>query len=361
MFEDDLAKIRALPLPAKHQTGSTGRALRDLTDAELHDLQTWCRALWKIAARLRKDRMANGSLDLDMPETKIFVDEKGYADRLEKITHDESHQLIEEFMLAANEAVARLTRTHQLPSLYRVHDEPDAEKLEEFRGLLDSFDIPVGDLSVRAEIVKLLVILAAHPQGYTLRTQLLRSLKKAAYRATPDGHYGLAKNDYTHFTSPIRRYADLVVHRVFDTYLEKHAGHAIPPARNARYDLSRIQALGEHISLTEISSAEAERESVKIKLLEFFERELDKSPRTPFLAVITDVRPNGFFIELVESMTFGFISTNALTDDRYVPADDGTMLVGRKTKKKFALNGRLTVVVDKVDRFKRLIDFRPAD
>ena len=361
MFEDDLAKIRALPLPAKHQTGSTGRALRDLTDAELHDLQTWCRALWKIAARLRKDRMANGSLDLDMPETKIFVDEKGYADRLEKITHDESHQLIEEFMLAANEAVARLTRTHQLPSLYRVHDEPDAEKLEEFRGLLDSFDIPVGDLSVRAEIVKLLVILAAHPQGYTLRTQLLRSLKKAAYRATPDGHYGLAKNDYTHFTSPIRRYADLVVHRVFDTYLEKHAGHAIPPARNARYDLSRIQALGEHISLTEISSAEAERESVKIKLLEFFERELDKSPRTPFLAVITDVRPNGFFIELVESMTFGFISTNALTDDRYVPADDGTMLVGRKTKKKFALNGRLSVVVDKVDRFKRLIDFRPAD
>lgn len=361
MFEDDLAKIRALPLPAKHQTGSTGRALRDLTDAELHDLQTWCRALWKIAARLRKDRMANGSLDLDMPETKIFVDEKGYADRLEKITHDESHQLIEEFMLAANEAVARLTRTHQLPSLYRVHDEPDAEKLKEFRGLLDSFDIPVGDLSVRAEIVKLLVILAAHPQGYTLRTQLLRSLKKAAYRATPDGHYGLAKNDYTHFTSPIRRYADLVVHRVFDTYLEKHAGHAIPPARNARYDLSRIQALGEHISLTEISSAEAERESVKIKLLEFFERELDKSPRTPFLAVITDVRPNGFFIELVESMTFGFISTNALTPDRYVPTDDGTMLVGRKTKKKFALNGRLTVVVDKVDRFKRLIDFRPAD
>ena len=361
MFEDDLAKIRALPLPAKHQTGSTGRALRDLTDAELHDLQTWCRALWKIAARLRKDRMANGSLDLDMPETKIFVDEKGYADRLEKITHDESHQLIEEFMLAANEAVARLSRTHQLPSLYRVHDEPDAEKLEEFRGLLDSFDIPVGDLSVRAEIVKLLVILAAHPQGYTLRTQLLRSLKKAAYRATPDGHYGLAKNDYTHFTSPIRRYADLVVHRVFDTYLEKHAGHAIPPARNARYDLSRIQALGEHISLTEISSAEAERESVKIKLLEFFERELDKSPRTPVLAVITDVRPNGFFIELVESMTFGFISTNALTPDRYVPTDDGTMLVGRKTKKKFALNGRLTVVVDKVDRFKRLIDFRPAD
>ncbi len=360
MFEDDLAKIRALPLPAKHQTGSTGRALRDLSDAELHDLQTWCRALWKIAARLRKDRMAHGSLDLDMPETKIFVDEQGYADRLEKITHDESHQLIEEFMLAANEAVARLTRTHQLPSLYRVHDEPDVEKLEEFRDLLGTFDLPVGDLTHRAEIVKLLVTLAAHPQGYTLRTQLLRSLKKAAYRAAPDGHYGLAKNDYTHFTSPIRRYADLVVHRVFDTYLAQHRAHAIPPARQTRYDLARIQALGEHISQTEITSAEAERESVKIKLLEFFERELAKSPRTKFAAVITDVRPNGFFIELVESMTFGFISTQSLADDRYVPTDDGTVLVGRKTKKKFALNGRLDVVVEKVDRFKRLIDFRPA-
>ena len=360
MFEDDLAKIRALPLPPKHQTGSTGRALRDLTDAELHDLQTWCRALWKIAARLRKDRMAHGSLDLDMPETKIFVDPEGYADRLEKITHDESHQLIEEFMLAANEAVARLTRTHQLPSLYRVHDEPDVEKLEEFRSLLATFQIPVGDLTVRAEIVKLLVTLATHPQGYTLRTQLLRSLKKAAYRATPDGHYGLAKKDYTHFTSPIRRYADLVVHRVFDTYLEKHRGEALPPARNARYDLSRIQNLGEHLSQTEITSAEAERESVKIKLLEFFERELDKTPRTRFAAVITDVRPNGFFIELVDSMTFGFISVNALGDDHYVTTDDGTTLTGRKSKKKYALNGRLDVVVDKVDRFKRLIDFRPA-
>ncbi len=361
MFEDDLEKIRALPLPAKHQTGSTGRALRDLSDAELRDLQTWCRALWKIAARLRKDRMAHGSLDLDMPETKIFVDEQGYADRLEKISHDESHQLIEEFMLAANEAVARLTRTHQLPSLYRVHDEPDIEKLEEFRGQLATYEIPVGDLSLRAEIVKLLVILDKHPQGYTLRTQLLRSLKKAAYRATPDGHYGLAKKDYTHFTSPIRRYADLVVHRVFDTYLEKHKGHAIPPARNAKYDLTRIQNLGEHLSQTEITSAEAERESVKIKLLEFFERELDKTPRTKFAAVITDVRPNGFFIELIDSMTFGFISINALGDDRYVLTDDDTALLGRKSKKKYALNGRLDVIVDKVDRFKRLIDFKPVN
>jgi ribonuclease R len=359
LFEDDLNRIRALPLPPKHQTGSTGRALSSLDDVELSELQSWVRALWKIASRLRRDRMSHGSLDLDMPETKIFVDEQGYADRLEKIEHDESHQLIEEFMLAANEAVARLTRTHSLPSLYRVHDEPDPEKLEEYRQLLDSFGIHTGDLTRREEIVNLLETLKTHPQGYTLRTQLLRSLKKAAYRATPDGHFGLNKKDYTHFTSPIRRYADLVVHRVFDSYLTKHRGH--PAQAGAGYTLGRIESMGEHLSLTEIASAEAERESVKIKLLEFFERELAKKKKTRFAAVITDVRPNGFFIELVESMTFGFVALSSLDDDKYNISDDNSALTGRKTKRRFALNGRLDVVVDKVDRFKRLIDFAPAD
>ncbi|HEV8247336.1 MAG TPA: RNB domain-containing ribonuclease, partial [Polyangiaceae bacterium] len=359
LFESDLERIRALPLPPKHQTGSTGRALRDLSDAELVDLQQWIRTLWRLASKLRKDRMANGSLDLDMPETKIFVDEKGYADRLEKIEHDESHQLIEEFMLAANEAVARVTRMHKLPSLYRVHDDPDPEKLNELRGQLKTFDILVGDLSHRDEVVKLLEILRTHPQGYTLRTQLLRSLKKAAYRSTPDGHYGLAKKDYTHFTSPIRRYADLVVHRVFDYYLVKHQGYPASADR-AGYNLAGVERLGEHLSLTEINSAEAERESIKIKLLEFFEREVEKKPKTKFAAIITDVRPNGFFLELVESMTFGFVSLTTLLDDRYYPNADASALIGRKTKKKYALNGRLDVIVEKVDRFKRLIDFRPA-
>lgn len=358
LFEHDLDRIRALPLPPKHQTGSTGRALNSLSDAELVDLQSWVRALWKIGSRLRKDRMAHGSLDLDMPETKIFVDEQGYADRLEKIEHDESHQLIEEFMLAANEAVARLTRTHSLPSLYRVHDEPDPDKLDEYRQLLATFGIHTGDLNRREEIVKLIVTLSTHPQGYTLRTQLLRSLRKAAYRATHDGHFGLNKKDYTHFTSPIRRYSDLVVHRVFNFYLVKHEGH--PPVHGQPgYDLGRVESLGEHLSLTEISSAEAERESVKVKLLEFFERELAKKKKTPFAAVITDVRQNGFFVELVESMTFGFVSMHALSDDHYTLNNAGTMLTGRRHKRRFAINDRLDVVVDRVDRFKRLIDFRP--
>jgi ribonuclease R len=360
LFEKSLAKVRELPLPPKHQTGSTGRALSSLDDTELADLQSWVRELWTLAAKLRGDRMANGSLDLDMPETKVFVDAEGYADRLEKIEHDESHQLIEEFMLAANEAVARLTRTHRLPSVYRVHDEPDAEKLNELREFLATYDIRTGDLTLREEIVKLLAQLARHPQGYTLRTQLLRSLKKACYRGSPDGHYGLAKNDYTHFTSPIRRYSDLLVHRVFAHHLAKHEQSGAPAGSAPAYTAAKMESLGEHLSLTEVNSTEAERESVKIKMLEFFERELAKEKKTSFAAVITDVRPNGLFVELTESMTFGFIPIGTLGDDSYTINNAGDALIGRRTQNSYRLAAQLHVAVEKVNRFKRLIDFRPA-
>ena len=356
--EDDLEKIRALPLPPKHQTGSTGRALATLSAAELGDLQKWIRELWSIASRLRRERMAHGSLDLDMPETKVFVDAEGYAERLEKIEHDESHQLIEEFMLAANEAVARLTRREKLPSIYRVHDDADSEKLNELRQQLVTHGIRVGDLSERKELIALLALLADHPQGYTLRTQLLRSLKKACYRASPDGHFGLHKGDYTHFTSPIRRYSDLVVHRVLGAYLARQ----LAPGAKAKlpYTAAQADAMGEHLSLTEVNSAEAERESVKIKLLEFFERELNKKILTAFNAVITDIRPNGFFIELTESMTFGFVPAAELRDDYYMASPDGSALVGRKTKRKFTAGGHIEVHVAKVDRLKRFMDFRPV-
>jgi len=415
LFTDSLDALRALPLPPKHQTGSTGRALSSLSDAELSALRDWIRQLWRLAARLRRERMARGSLDLDMPETKVFVDEQGYADRLERISHDESHQLIEEFMLAANEAVARLTRREKYPSLYRIHDDPDAEKLDELRQQLAIQGIRVGDLTERKELVRLLALLAEHPQGYPLRTQLLRSLRKAAYRSTPDGHFGLAKKDYTHFTSPIRRYSDLVVHRVLGAHLARQgspiagdlddtfrqhlpapgaapatpattdtANPAHPSAPDARtsapsgsplpaprsqpsaaraklpYTAAKAQEMGEHLSLTEINSAEAERESVKIKLLEYFERELLKKSPTRFEAVITDVRANGLFIELTESMTFGFVPASLLRDDFYQITPDGAALVGRKTKKKFALGARLHVHIAKVDRVKRFMDFRPA-
>ncbi|MCC5024164.1 MAG: RNB domain-containing ribonuclease [Candidatus Synoicihabitans palmerolidicus] len=358
LMEDDLRAARDLPLPPKHQTGSTGRALSSLSTKELTDLQSWVRTLWSLAGKLRRDRMKHGSLDLDMPETKVFVDETGFADRLELIENDESHQLIEEFMLTANEAVAHLTKKNKLPSLYRVHDDPDEDKLNELRDHMATFGIRVGDLTGRPEVTKLLKSLCTHPQGHVLRTQLLRSLKKAAYRASPDGHYGLAKNDYTHFTSPIRRYSDLIVHRVLDHYLITHGGWPMPAGYKFSYNQGKMDSLGQHLSITETNSQEAERESVKIKTLEFFERDLAKTVPTKFDAIVTNVRQHGLLIELEQSMTFGFLPTSALGNDYFSLTDDNTAMVGRRSQQRYELNSRLQVEVSKVDRVKRMIDFR---
>jgi ribonuclease R len=358
MFEDDLAKIRKLPLPAAHQTGSTGRALSEMSNEDLTTLRDWIRQLWSIASKLRVARMRDGSLDLDMPETKIFVDAEGYADRIELIHNDESHQLIEEFMLLANESVARLTRQQRLPSLYRVHDDPDEAKLNDYRQLAATHGIKIGDLSKREEMVRLLGLLKNHPRGFLLRTQLLRSMRKACYRASPDGHYGLAKQDYTHFTSPIRRYSDLVVHRVLQYYLQRAATQGAPPAKLV--DAAGMEALAEHLSLTEINSTEAERDSVKVKLMEFFERELAKKRKTIFRAVITEVRNHGFFVELTEAGAFGMVPISSLGDDFYMLSGDGTQFVGRKNRRRFELGQKIEVIVLKVDRQKRLIDFTVA-
>ncbi len=359
LFTDDLAKVRSLPLPPAHQTGSTGRALSSLSDSELSELQGWVRRLWQIAARLRHDRMKNGSLDLDMPETKIFVDAQGYADRIEKIENDESHQLIEEYMLLANEAIARLTRTQRLPSLYRVHDDPDEERLAELRQTLATHGIKAGDLAQRPEVVKVLAKLREHPQGQLLRVQLLRSMRKACYRARPDGHYGLNKTDYTHFTSPIRRYSDLVVHRVLGHQLTRQTSRT---RAVAAYDIGAAETLAEHLSLTEINSTEAERDSVKLKLAEFFDREAAKKKKTRFKAVIADVRNHGFFVELSEAAgAYGLVPVSSLQDDFYLLNNDGTAFIGRKTRRKFELGQRIEVVVLRVDRQKRLLDFTVAD
>jgi len=358
--ENDLAKIRRLPLPPAHQTGSTGRPLSGLSDGELHELQTMIRSFWRVAEKLRAERFRQGALDLDMPETKIFVDAEGYADRLELITNDESHQLVEEFMLLANEAVARVTRKHQLPSVYRVHDDPDEDRLRDLREFLGTQGIQAGDLTQRKELTRVLAKARVHPHAHLIRVQLLRSLARACYREKPDGHFGLAKKDYTHFTSPIRRYSDLVVHRVFEFYLARHCGRPTPKGWKFEYRAEHMPRLAEHLSLTEQNSTEAERESVKVKLLEFFERELKKKKRTPLAATILEVRNHGMFVELVESQAYGFVHVSTLDDDLYTLEGGGAALVGRRKKRRFALGARVMVEVDRVDRFKRQIDFRVA-
>mgnify|MGYP001262963776 FL=1 len=361
LFNDDLTEALNLKLPPAHQTGSTGRALSELKQSELAQLQSSIRSLWNVASKMRYERMRAGSLDLDMSETKIFVDKDGFADRLEKVVNDESHQLIEEFMLAANEAVAKAMRDANLPCLYRTHDDPDEEKLNELREYLATFGVTVANLNARSEVVNLIQILDTHSQGHILKTQLLRSLKKACYRSTPDGHYGLNKKNYCHFTSPIRRYSDLVVHRVFNYFLVKVKGHESLVGALPQTNIARANALAEHLSLTEVNSTEAERESVKVKLLEFFEHEIEKPKKSQFTAVITEVRNHGMFIELVDSNAFGMVHISTLKDDLYRVNNGGTAIIGRRTQKKYRVGQKVNVLVHRVDRFKRQVDFRISD
>lgn len=355
---DDIKAIRELPLPPAHQTGATGRSLQDLSDEELSDLQKGVRQLWSIASKVRKERMKKGSLDLDISETKIFVDENGFADRLEKIENDESHQLIEEFMLLANEKVALETRRALIPNVYRVHEDPDEEKLGELRQYLSTYGIETADLTLRGELKKAIKAIEKHPQGHILKTQLLRSLKKAKYSSSPDGHFGLSKENYCHFTSPIRRYSDLIAHRQFNTLLTKVKGKPPLDGKTVNYSAGDISTIAEHLSLTEINSTEAERDSVKVKILEFFERELEKTEPTTFAAVVTEVRTHGMFIELVESNAFGMVHVSNMPGDRYKPNPSGTAMVGRRPGNKFTVGQEIQVKVDKVDRFKRQVDFK---
>src|SRR5438034_645372 len=179
---------------------------RDQLSEQLH-------LAWRLASLLRRKRFEHGSLDLDFPEVKVLVDKQGHPVRLERIENDESHQLIEEFMLAANEAVARELMKRAVPTIYRVHENPDPEKLAEYREFILSFNYKVGDLTHRTELQRLLASIRGKPEEQALKIALLKSLKRARYAPQPLGHYGLAKANYLHFTSPIRRYADLVVHR----------------------------------------------------------------------------------------------------------------------------------------------------
>jgi ribonuclease R len=301
----------------------------------------------ELAQKIRRLRFKNGSLDLDFPETKIRLDEHGKILRIEKNENDVSHQLVEEFMLLANEAIATRLMSLRTPAIYRIHEEPDARRLQEYRQDVLAHNVPCGNLNHPAEVQKLLLKLGTLPIGQALKVGFLKSLMRARYAVEPLGHYGLAKKKYTHFTSPIRRYADLVVHRAL---FDKNALKEGP-----------LKEVAEHISITERNSADAERDSKDVKLFAFLKAQLASGAPIKYPALVTDVRNFGFFVDVPGLAMSGLVPLSTIEDDFYVFDESRRNLVGRRTRQVITLGDKLTVQVAKVDTFKKQVDFRLAD
>jgi ribonuclease R len=300
-----------------------------------------------MAQILRKRRFAKGALDLDFPEVKVRVNELGIPTHLEHRENDISHQLIEEFMLLANEVVALELKRRQRPGIYRIHENPDPERLQEFRAQAKSMGFSCGDLTQRGEIQKLLNHVRGQPGESVVKIGLLKSLKRAMYSPKPLGHYGLAKLNYTHFTSPIRRYSDLLVHRVL---FERG-----PAAGDLSYD--GLARLALHLSTTERSAADAELESVKLKKLEYFDRQAHATRRTSFQALIQEVRSSGLVVQLPEFVIQGMVPMSGLQGDLFIFNPQRLELQGQRTRIILRAGQTLQVEVARVDLGRQQVDF----
>ncbi len=301
-----------------------------------------------LAQLVRRARFQAGSLEMDFPETKIRLDEKGRVLRIERNENDISHQLIEEFMLLANEAVATKLMAANRPAIYRIHEAPDERRLREYREDVLSHQLACGNLTIRNEVQKLLHKLGTVPIGQALKIGFLRSLMRARYAVEPLGHYGLAKKKYTHFTSPIRRYADLVVHRALFAEPNQHLG------------LVALKEIADHISTTERDSADAERDSKDLKMFAYLEAQLQAGQPQVYGALVTDVRNFGFFVDVTDLGMSGAVPLSTMTDDFYQFDGMRSRVVGRRTRRVIQLGDRVSVQIAKVDRFKKQVDFRMA-
>ena len=310
------------------------------------DVPKAVQASWQLASVVRKLRFAAGSLELDFPEIKIWLDAEGRADRMERMVNDESHQLVEEFMLLANEAVAKETQRRNVPCIYRIHEKPDPDRLNEFRKNAATAGLKLGDMTQRKEVMRMLTAIRGRPDEFRLKIDFLKSLRRAAYSPDPLGHYGLHKANYLHFTSPIRRYADLVAHRVL-------AGER----GTSRKELTE---LSKHISDTERTSAQAEQESRLVKKIEFFQRQLDSQKPQTFRAIVSDTRIHGLTVELPDADTTGLIAAESLPNGPYTYDRTRSEFVNRRTKRTFKIGDEVKVVVCRVDAARRMIDFAPV-
>ena len=330
----------------------------------------------ELAMTLRRRRFEHGSLDLNIPEVKLDFDKDGRVIGAHEANHDESHQMIEEFMLAANIAVATKLNDMETPFLRRVHAEPDSLKLQSFakfittlgfeldvqqapqkgkakskdrsprtRSRPSAYDSPV--IISKAALQTLLKQVRGTPAERAINFALLRSMKQASYSGVPIGHYALSVSEYCHFTSPIRRYPDLTIHRLFDEFTAKGSARGMGEAE--------LEILGTHCSDTERRAAQAERELTKLKLLALMAGKVGEE----FDAIVTGVERFGMFCQGLEMPVDGFVHVSAISENDYFNYDpDSLSLVGRSSGRQFRLGDRVRVQIAHVNEQRRELDFR---
>jgi ribonuclease R len=308
----------------------------------VHDLLGRMHALAMI---FRKRRMTRGALELNMPEVKIDLDKKGRVVGARVVENTESHQIIEEFMLAANEAVAESLAQKEIAFLRRIHPSPEPRKLKALTEFVTELGFRVPSLQSRFALQKLLEEVNGKPEQHAVNFAALRSLQRAEYSPEKEGHYALASDCYCHFTSPIRRYPDLTIHRLVDDVL---AG------RTPRQHYEELVLLGRHCSDREQRAETAERELVKLKLLHYLSTRIGEEMD----ALITGVQDFGLFVQGVELPAEGLIHSEALVDDFYHLDRATHSLVGRRAGNVFQLGDRVRVAVARVDLDRRELDFR---
>lgn len=300
------------------------------------------------ARAVRAARRARGSLDLDLPEAKVILDDEGTPIDIRRRDRLEAHRLIEDFMILANEIVANDLEAQDLPGFYRIHEPPAPEKVEALAETLATFGITVPRRkSLKpADVQRMLDQARGRDEEALVNGLILRSLRKARYHTENLGHFGLASGGYSHFTSPIRRYPDLVVHRVVTSALIHREPAPYP-------DLDPLTRLADQCSARERAAEEAERASVAMKKVEFMERFLGDS----FTGRISGVAAFGFFVTLERYFVDGLVHVSGLEDDYYHYRERDHALVGERGGRKFRLGDRVEVQVARVDKEARHVDF----
>lgn len=312
------------------------------------DLVEDFRLMKELADILRQERMRRGALDFDFPETKVIVDEKGITVDIRAREHGVGEMIIEDFMIKANEVVAEHLHWQEMPALYRVHEKPDEEALGKLNMVLGVFGYKIREGKVEPRVFqKILHDIHGKPEEQLISLILLRSMKHARYMPQALGHFGLASQYYCHFTSPIRRYPDLIVHRVLSGILDGSM------SQRRRMSLERkMSAYGEHSTLKEMKAEEAERELVDIKKAQYMQQFVGDE----FTARIASIQSFGFFVAL-ENTVEGLVHISSISDDYYEFNERNYTLIGTHTGRKFAMGDTVRVQLVRVSVDDAKIDF----